>query len=317
MGNGALKALGINLGTAVVNAGIQQGQNAMNSRRSYKYGIKAARETADIQNRQTEFNMNLQQNMQKEMWDYTNYENQKKHLEEAGLNPALMYGISGGGGATTGGSLPTGSGGNSANGATQSSSQGMGIESILATKAQLELLQAQKENIQADTQNKQAQTPNTQADTENKKTQHGVLQAQAQNIAEDTIKKVQEIEALAIQNKINKATVNDQIKEIKAHAIGEILRNALTKQETKSGAQSVEESKKKIQLMDRQINNLIQEIMIKWKLAGTDQQKMEILRDAQLFDEEFNIEDILKGIGIILPTPGKGAPNPVKGFQRK
>ena len=35
--------------------------------------------------------------LSKEMWDYTNYENQKKHLEEAGLNPALLYGSSGGG----------------------------------------------------------------------------------------------------------------------------------------------------------------------------------------------------------------------------
>ena len=39
----------------------------------------------------------------KEMWDYTNYENQKKHLEAAGLNPALLYGMSGGGGATAAG----------------------------------------------------------------------------------------------------------------------------------------------------------------------------------------------------------------------
>lgn len=41
--------------------------------------------------------------LQKEMWDYTNYGNQVKHLKAAGLNPALLYGMSGGGG-TTGGS---------------------------------------------------------------------------------------------------------------------------------------------------------------------------------------------------------------------
>lgn len=38
-----------------------------------------------------------------EMWDYTNYENQVKHMKEAGLNPALLYGKAGGGGATTAG----------------------------------------------------------------------------------------------------------------------------------------------------------------------------------------------------------------------
>ena len=41
--------------------------------------------------------------LSKEMWDYTNYENQKKHLEAAGLNPALLYGSSGGGGGSAAG----------------------------------------------------------------------------------------------------------------------------------------------------------------------------------------------------------------------
>jgi hypothetical protein len=46
-----------------------------------------------------------------EMWDYTNYENQVKHLEAAGLNPALLYGQGGGGGASTaGGAVGNGQG---------------------------------------------------------------------------------------------------------------------------------------------------------------------------------------------------------------
>lgn len=40
--------------------------------------------------------------LQKDMWDYTNYENQMQHIKNAGLNPALLYGMSGGGGTTTG-----------------------------------------------------------------------------------------------------------------------------------------------------------------------------------------------------------------------
>lgn len=36
----------------------------------------------------------------KEMWEFTNYENQRKHMEQAGLNPALMYGHAGAGGTT-------------------------------------------------------------------------------------------------------------------------------------------------------------------------------------------------------------------------
>ena len=46
---------------------------------------------------------NWSHNANKNMWDYTNYENQVAHLEAAGLNPALLYGQGGGGGATAAG----------------------------------------------------------------------------------------------------------------------------------------------------------------------------------------------------------------------
>lgn len=41
--------------------------------------------------------------LNKDMWDYTNYENQVKHLKAAGLNPALFYGKGGAQGASTSG----------------------------------------------------------------------------------------------------------------------------------------------------------------------------------------------------------------------
>ena len=51
--------------------------------------------------------------LQFDMWNKTNYGAQVKHMLEAGLNPALMYGSAGQGGTTgsqTGGSAPSGSG---------------------------------------------------------------------------------------------------------------------------------------------------------------------------------------------------------------
>ena len=38
----------------------------------------------------------------KEMWNYTNFENQMKHIKEAGLSPGLIYGMGGQGGSTQG-----------------------------------------------------------------------------------------------------------------------------------------------------------------------------------------------------------------------
>lgn len=58
-------------------------------------------EQKNAEKRQYKYNVNLanvEQGLGKDMWDYTNYENQRKHLENAGLNAALMYGQGGGGG---------------------------------------------------------------------------------------------------------------------------------------------------------------------------------------------------------------------------
>ena len=57
----------------------------------------------EIQNRYNEQMAQRNQERNKDIWDYTNYENQKKHMKAAGLNPALMYGMGGGGGVSNSG----------------------------------------------------------------------------------------------------------------------------------------------------------------------------------------------------------------------
>ena len=61
-------------------------QNQLNSL-SYKYNMKL---------------MNEQQKAAYQMWLKTNYSAQMEQMKKAGLNPALMYGMSGGGGASMG-----------------------------------------------------------------------------------------------------------------------------------------------------------------------------------------------------------------------
>jgi hypothetical protein len=53
--------------------------------------------------------------LQMDMWNKTNYGAQMQHIKDAGLNPALMYGMSGGGGVTTGSQ----SGGSAASGSAE------------------------------------------------------------------------------------------------------------------------------------------------------------------------------------------------------
>ncbi|AXH73492.1 MAG: DNA pilot protein [Microviridae sp.] len=158
-------------------------------------GIGAANNAIDIATNPIRMNQQLagqrkalqQQNAaQMQMWENTNYDPQVKQMKKAGLNPALMYGMGGGGGQSTG----------SASAMPTQTSQPHGMDIMGA--AQLQLLKAQKDNIDADTANKRAgvpvqgaQVPNIEADTANKQQQNLNLKAQqAGQELENNLKKI-------------------------------------------------------------------------------------------------------------------------------
>lgn len=87
--------------------------------------------------------MSAQKAMDLQMWKDTNYKAQKEEMEKAGLNPALLYGTSGGGGTTVGNS-----GGSVSSG--QAPQGGGEIMGIMMQKAQLDLMKAQVEATKAD-----------------------------------------------------------------------------------------------------------------------------------------------------------------------
>lgn len=101
--------------------------------------------------------MKLQQEQQLDLWNKTNYEAQVKHMKEAGLNPALMYGLGGGGGAQSAGT------GGSAGTPTAPT---MDISGDIGNMAQISLLKSQKENIDADTEKKKAEAGVTSKELE-------------------------------------------------------------------------------------------------------------------------------------------------------
>lgn len=114
---------------------------------------------------QKEANMQLAEHgmgLQKQLFDYTaaynSPEQQRKRIEEAGMNPALMYGMQGIGGGTTGSQTTSGVSGSQAaneaelaNAATQRI--GMGL--------QMAMQKAQIKNIEADTKQKEAEAEKT------------------------------------------------------------------------------------------------------------------------------------------------------------
>lgn len=84
-----------------------------------------------------------------EMWEATGYGAQKGQMQAAGLNPGLMYGMSGGGGQTAQVAPGNVSGGN----ASGHSGEAMGMAMMAS---QIGLMRAQADNIRADTEEKKS-----------------------------------------------------------------------------------------------------------------------------------------------------------------
>lgn len=87
---------------------------------------------------------------QMQMWNDTNYGAQLEHMKEAGLNPALMYGM-GGGGGTTAGAGTAGSAGLPQAPTMDIAGNAMQGAQIALTKAQADKLEAETEKTKEDT----------------------------------------------------------------------------------------------------------------------------------------------------------------------
>lgn len=109
----------------------------------------------ELQDRQYSYQRLLNQqghDLQMDMWNKTNYGAQVEHMKAAGINPALLYGQSGGGGTTAGSQ-----GGGSATGMSSHPNRMMDLQSAMLSN-QIQNLKAQTENVEADTDKKKGET---------------------------------------------------------------------------------------------------------------------------------------------------------------
>lgn len=203
----------------------------------------------DIQNRYNEQMAKNNQQRNKDLWDYTNYENQKQHIKNAGLNPALMYGMGGGGGVSASGAQ--------GQGVTQPTDrsvemglkqQGLGLQlASIASQVDLNKSQAEKNKAEAekisgvDTRVQEATIDNLIAQTSNEKVKKGLILGQIRvadaeeelkrNMADWTKDKadetrwnikslqkgieklVEEINGMKLDNELKKRTIDNKVKE--------------------------------------------------------------------------------------------------------
>lgn len=154
------------------------------------------------------------QGLQKEMWDYTNYENQVKHMKAAGLNPALLYGMSGGGGSTAGSAQASGVG----NPGTQA--VGMGLEAaqifsnIRLTNAEASKAEAEAEKTSGvDTEFTKAQTALATFNTTLAEEKGKLTREQVETQKQMTSKVTQEARLLMTQADIAEETKENEIQK--------------------------------------------------------------------------------------------------------
>lgn len=276
--------------------------------------VKAQKELADYQQKQ-----------QLDMWNKTNYPAQVKQLNEAGLNPALLYGKGGGGGSTTGTGITTGTtGGQAANSAAtqqaNTASQGLGLQ-IGMQQAQIEVLksQAKLNNAEAekktgvDTQEAQIRIESLAQGINNAKAAERLTNVQTElntidveikgKSSEDQIdyihwqteKAIQQVLTIARENYIGSSTVDAKINEIQNYAIGIGLQNILTNA-------NINNTNEKTKLTTEQIKQTVSEIQQKWqdlelKSRGLDQNDKQI--EINKFKEEVqaNYPNIMNAAG--------------------
>lgn len=164
-----------------------------------------------IQGQQQMADYNYQKQLQ--MWKDTNYKAQIEQLKEAGLNPGLLYGMGGSGGATTGsgGTAGTVTGGQASH---ESQIGGMGMSML-----QMGLMKAQMDNIQADTEKKKAETTKTSGvDTDLTKTNILLGQQGIQNkIAEQKLTEI-DTQIKKLDAKYLEGTMHDRMDIINSQA---------------------------------------------------------------------------------------------------
>lgn len=207
------------------------------------------REMMELQAKLNQQQAQYNQGLAKDMWDYTSFPNQVRKMEAAGLNPALLYGMGGQGGSTSGAGQASGVGLSDAKGMqTGLAIQGMGLElANLASQIDLNKSQAEKNKAEAektagvDTDAQKATIENLIAQTSNEKIKKGLILGQIRvadaeeelkrNMADWTkdkadetrwnIKSLQkgidklteEINGMKLENELKERTIDNKVRE--------------------------------------------------------------------------------------------------------
>lgn len=262
--------------------------------------------------------MDYQQLKELEMWEKTGYGAQVRQMKEAGLNSALMYGMRGGGGQTTGhGGSPSIAGGV----AQHVNTTGMGIQNGI----QMALMMSQKKVLDTQAEKNQAEADKTKGidtemagmateklfqEKENLRQTHTLLQLEGtmRNIENfekqatqhnrmdyieyQTKTALRELNIVANENKISDATLQDKINIIKQEAIGAALKNVLTQSQTANVNSDT-------WLNTYRAKGIYNNILQGWEELSNENRELRIKEQLQEWTTDPNREAINQAVGAI------------------
>lgn len=277
---------------AVVGTGMGLALQGINNKQQLKQQQKLTDQQVAAQKQMGIFN----REQQMKLWEDTNFSAQKAQMKKAGLSPGLMYG----GGPGQGGTTAAASGSVGAPTARQSNEgMGMGLMGGQAAMmaAQIELTKAETQKVKAETPNVPLTGENIKADTglktaqkEYVETQQGIasieeyIKGKTQNaevakILQGTEASMEELRMLRNSRNIQDATVQTQIKQIKADLAGTLLKNSLTDAlTTKTKRDTVGEGQTQ-RLMEEQIKAV-------WNGVQQGWDNMSISRIKQIMEQQ-------------------------------
>ncbi len=189
------------------------------------------------------------QKLQMQSWRDTGYGAQMDMMKEAGLNPGLMYGMSGGGGQTTG---------SQGGGSAQSGNSHAPMDIGASVQAGLMMAQAKKLN---------AETDEIKKKTEESDSRIAVNQQEAD-------KKAQEIINIGLQNKEAESTIDNKIRLVAVELANAKLDGIQTTEETKGIIEKVKQDWEKLMQSGQEVNikefeaNIKAEYPSLWNVGG-------------------------------------------------
>lgn len=323
--------MGFDIGTAAYQTGsglLGAGLGILMQKANDKRQIKQQQRLQAIQIGGAKEMTDYQAAKELQMWKDTNYAAQMEQLTKAGLNPGLIYGMSGGGGQTTGGGGQMPTGGNAPSGGGEI---GMGLQMGLQTA----MMQAQIENIKAttkkteqeaanigeggiDTREKEGRIQNLQADLTTKGAQQAMMKVEttlkeldvklkgmtiedSANLVKWAAGKAQHEMGIAENEEyISDATRDTKVKQISADLLGTYLKNALTKAQTTGTKAQTEKTQADTIVSQQQAYNLAHEIIQKYQEIAISATNAQTQIERLQMDQTIN--NVAKSTGLTVET---------------